>query len=196
MSSHHFVREGQEPALLITHPTPWEHPLYEQLSAWNPIIICTEDVVEGLEAKGVSWDHLLTSVEDSVMLSFTNHPEKHLHHGSRVDWPGLVASILSEYDCRSARILTDAEADFEEWLRYGRKFNVSVITPSTYWLLSETGFHSKWLPADSLLTIHAHSAFQIQGTSYDSTTEYRVPQDGKVEVSAEGSFWWGEALAG
>ena len=42
MSSHHFVREGQEPSLLIDTVDIRRFEFFDQLAGWNPVIISTE----------------------------------------------------------------------------------------------------------------------------------------------------------
>ena len=146
MSSHHFVREGQEPALVIALDSPTTHPLYEQLTGWNPIIISFDYIIPHLEAAGISCDHVLVSDRrkdwDALL-----HGRTVVHESGIDEFPGVISDILSSFDCRGVRYLTDGEEDFASWKKLARYFDITVITPTMIWVYARMGSFKKWLPA-------------------------------------------------
>ena len=56
MSSHHIVRDEQEPALIIgdAYALPWEE--LGQLLEWSPTVICSHRALEGLQHLGIKVD--------------------------------------------------------------------------------------------------------------------------------------------
>lgn len=56
MSSHHIVRENQEPALIVCSYTALDAEYFGQLLEWSPTIITHEDTVDFLLAEEVKVD--------------------------------------------------------------------------------------------------------------------------------------------
>jgi len=61
MSSHHIVREKQEPALLILGLDHFSDELLGQLLEWSPTVITTDALAETLHVLGIKIDVLLTN---------------------------------------------------------------------------------------------------------------------------------------
>jgi thiamine pyrophosphokinase len=59
MSSHHIVREKQEPALLITGLDNFSDELLGQLLEWSPTVVVTADTAEQMQAYGIKIDWLV-----------------------------------------------------------------------------------------------------------------------------------------
>ena len=56
MSSHHVVREKQEPALLVLGLDGFDDELLGQLLEWSPTVITTQQIAERLNAYGIKID--------------------------------------------------------------------------------------------------------------------------------------------
>ncbi|WP_198170088.1 thiamine pyrophosphokinase [Mucilaginibacter arboris] len=63
MSSHHVVREKQEPALLILELDLFDEEHLGQLLEWSPTVLVTDDAAEKLYSLGIKFDVLLTQTE-------------------------------------------------------------------------------------------------------------------------------------
>src|SRR5690349_6043129 len=59
MSSHHFVKEGQEPALIIVDALSLE--LAEPLLEWVPLVIVLDRVLEDVKSWGIKIDVVIQS---------------------------------------------------------------------------------------------------------------------------------------
>lgn len=64
MSSHHIVREKQEPALLIVDLVHFNTELLGQLLEWSPTILATESSYEEVNSLAIKIDVVLTSIPD------------------------------------------------------------------------------------------------------------------------------------
>src|ERR1700753_1302235 len=60
MSSHHIVREKQEPALLVLGLDTFSDELLGQLLEWSPTVIVTEETAEIINANGIKIDLIIT----------------------------------------------------------------------------------------------------------------------------------------
>ena len=61
MSSHHIVREKQEPALLIMSLTHFPAESLGQILEWSPTIVVIESVYELADSMGIKIDGVITS---------------------------------------------------------------------------------------------------------------------------------------
>ncbi len=59
MSSHHIVREDQEPALIIANGAPCSKELMGQLLEWSPLVIVLDSAMERVLELGIKVDVLL-----------------------------------------------------------------------------------------------------------------------------------------
>ncbi len=64
MSSHHFVKEDQEPALLILNANAISFEKVQELLEWSPTVIISEEVVEEVTGWGIKIDILLCAEEN------------------------------------------------------------------------------------------------------------------------------------
>ncbi len=64
MSSHHIVREKQEPALLIMNLDGFESENLGQILEWSPTVIVNEDIYELADSLAIKIDGVLTSNPD------------------------------------------------------------------------------------------------------------------------------------
>ncbi len=63
MSSHHVVREKQEPALLILELDDFDEEQLGQLLEWSPTVLADTNAGEKLYSLGIKFDVLLTAAE-------------------------------------------------------------------------------------------------------------------------------------
>jgi thiamine pyrophosphokinase len=66
MSSHHIVREKQEPALLIISLNGFDEEDLGQLLEWSPTVIVDETIVDGVLSLGIKIDAVLVSKQNQV----------------------------------------------------------------------------------------------------------------------------------
>lgn len=59
MSSHHIVRDDQEPALIIANGAPCSNELLGQLLEWSPLVIVLDSAIERVMELGIKVDVLL-----------------------------------------------------------------------------------------------------------------------------------------
>src|ERR1700761_1754046 len=69
MSSHHVVREKQEPALLVLGLDNFADDLLGQLLEWSPTVITAPQTAEQLNAFGIKIDWIIANGNDDVFQS-------------------------------------------------------------------------------------------------------------------------------
>lgn len=65
MSSHHIVREGQEPALIIANGESCSRLLTDQLLEWSPFVVVLDGAVNRVLDMGIKFDALLGDFDSS-----------------------------------------------------------------------------------------------------------------------------------
>jgi thiamine pyrophosphokinase len=74
MSSHHIVRDTQEPALIIANGEACNFELLEQLLEWNPIVMVLDGALDRVLELGIKIDIVLGDFDRN------HHPEEKLAH--------------------------------------------------------------------------------------------------------------------
>ncbi len=74
MSSHHFVRDKQEPALIIANGASCSTELLEQLLEWNPFVMVLDGALDRVLDLGIRIDALLGDMDGAE-----DHREKTAH---------------------------------------------------------------------------------------------------------------------
>lgn len=67
MSSHHIVREKQEPALLIANGESCSSELMEQLLEWSPTVVVLDGAIDRVVEKGIKVDVFLGDFDSKEM---------------------------------------------------------------------------------------------------------------------------------
>lgn len=84
MSSHHIVREKQEPALLIVDLSEFNEEYLGQLLEWSPTIVVPLHLFEKVISMGIKVDVVLAQ-EDPNLLYFQEHVKVVSYDGSVLD---------------------------------------------------------------------------------------------------------------
>ncbi|MGK6352618.1 thiamine diphosphokinase [Parapedobacter sp. DT-150] len=189
MSSHHIVKEDQEPALIIadcgTGPTPY----LEQLLEWSPTVITHRICIDQITEWGIKVDVLIAN-------EYVRMPQDHI----------LVLPLATTFiedafhyligqDRRAANILAD-DIQPELLLRYADRMNITQLSNGVRVMTVKSGF-SKWKPkGESVLVYGVEEVRATQGLKRISNHHYMTEADGLFSISfAESHGLIGEYLA-
>jgi hypothetical protein len=194
MSSHHFVREGQEPALLIASAASLQQA--EPLLEWVPLVIVTEAVLDHVQAWGIKIDAVvcLTAHASAIELQLLEQmPFVVLPHPPQQDPIARALQHLTTTRHAMVNILTppvdaifDLATDFPA-------LQITLLGPDVRWSLS-THFE-KWLPAGNNLYLRpaAEQNLTLHGLE-NVENSYQAIRDGIVSVRGSRPFWVGEPV--
>lgn len=196
MSSHHFVREGQEPALLILEAVPWGvvGPLLE----WAPLVVAAEEALDAVLLWGIKIDAVIVAADGPVVLNGSmladQGPVKvlRLDTGSPPLIIGLDYLVASQQSAVNI-VCADAAPVISAVARHAGGLDISVITATHRWSAIKAGTFKKWLPSGATLVvlgagvIYADSALPVAG-------ELTIAADGLVSLRSNSGFWIGELL--
>ena len=120
MSSHHIVREKQEPALLVLGLDSFSTELLGQLLEWSPTVIATPHTAEMLDNYGIKIDWVVADSWDASIQSDI----KQMPPGN--DSPTETSlKYLVTHGYSSVNIVTD-DLDLKDYLFYADKINLAI----------------------------------------------------------------------
>lgn len=191
MSSHHFVREGQEPALLITEAV--DFALAEPLLEWAPHVIVMEEALGAVLTWGIKIDTVIASPSTEAEL------QNLLAHQAPIQIIVQSTGDLLENALlylRTARehavniLLRDAKPAFSKMALFNPSLQLSLITPDLRWSWFSSKYQ-KWHPAGALLRVEGTENIEADGLE-KNPEGFTVVQEGVVVLNHPGGFWVGE----
>jgi len=182
MSSHHIVREKQEPALLIAGLDNFDDESLGQLLEWSPTVVVTANTAERVEAYGIKIDWLVAD----EMTGLQQSDIKLLPVG---DADPVITAL--DYLVTSGYPAVNLVADSFEpgiFFRYADKLDLIVFFEKKKIVAVHSGF-SKWKPAGErieFLTLPNH--FVYTGLSPVGDNVYETTADGFFSLQFSDGF--------
>jgi thiamine pyrophosphokinase len=172
MSSHHIVREKQEPALLIAGLDTFPDELLGQLLEWSPTVVVTAATAEKVQAYGIKIDWLVADeMTDLQQLDIKLMP---VNGGS----PVLTAlNYLIAAGYHAVNLITD-EFDAHHYATMIDQIDLVIFFDNKKIVAVHSGF-SKWKPGGERIEILTVSHnFVYTGLLPVADNVYETVQDG------------------
>lgn len=186
MSSHHIVRENQEPALLVENFHALSEEYLGQILEWSPTIITTEENLDFFLAEDTKVDflyaHNIDSFQEEIKLIT---PIQNFLKDS------LDFLIANNY--KAVNILSKAlEASF---LEYAAHINIVAFVEGIRYVLIQSRYE-KWKVQGQKMYIEVSDIKSFNGLKYISENVFEVDQDGFVvlEMNTAGFVFVGEEI--
>ncbi|AYL98583.1 thiamine diphosphokinase [Mucilaginibacter celer] len=182
MSSHHIVREKQEPALLVLSMDTFDEEMLGQLLEWSPTVICTIDTAEKLNALEIKVDWIISDNDTADLQSDVKLVP--------VGEDGATVSALKylvQNNYPSVNVVVD---DFEpgNFELYADKINLVVFKGSQKIYPVNSGF-SKWKPANEFIELLSQpTSLNTSGLEALGSNRYKTTHDGFFTLQFEPSF--------
>ncbi len=182
MSSHHIVREKQEPALLALGLDTFDAELLGQLLEWSPTVITTPATAEQINAYGIKIDLIITDAEEPEMQSDV----KLIATGDG----GVVKAALNyltDSGYSAVNVVVD-EFRLSDFLFYAGKINLVIFCRDKKIFPVTSGF-SKWKPAGEMVELlSASTGIKAEGLTAQSEGVYKTSGDGFYTLQFDGPF--------
>ena len=176
MSSHHVVREKQEPALLIAGLNKFPDELLGQLLEWSPTVIVTPDTAEQVQAYGIKIDcfvadELLDLQQLDIKLILAKGDAPHI--------AALAYLVTQGYP--AVNVVTDT-LNLNDYAPYVEQMDVVIFYDNKKVISAHSGF-SKWKPAGERMEILTvpHN-FLYSGLSPVADNVYETTDDGFISL--------------
>jgi len=182
MSSHHIVREKQEPALLVLGLDDFPDELLGQLLEWSPTVITTADTADALVSRGIKIDWIITNGNDEIVQS-----DVKLMSAGNDNLSDAALKYLSENDYSAVNIVTD-ELRLADYEHFANKIDIVIFNGGQKIYPVVNGF-SKWKPAGEIITLHGVSRnLAVQGLERQPDESYKTTHDGFICINFDGPF--------
>jgi len=203
MSSHHFVKEQQEPAVFILDTANIEFERISGLLEWVPTILVSEKALDQVLSWGIKIDVILASSifqsENSELLE-SQYPVKFLTVGNE-DFlnEGLQYLLTSKHEAvHLVGISHQSAIDLQEKLEL---MNLTLVDGNWKYYPVKSGKFKKWF-AESSIHIHGKEGMPVEIKNSEGeillpityATMIEVPE-GITEINAPGIFWIGEEIS-
>lgn len=174
MSSHHIVREKQEPALLVLGLDNFTEEDLGQLLEWSPTLIATALVAEQLTVYGIKIDHVIANEVNEI----TQSDVKIISPGEQTPIQAAFNYLLAE-GYPAVNIVTD-ELELADYQSYALQINLVIFYEGQKIYTINSGF-SKWKPAGETITLLSASAgVQTVGLAEIAPRQYQTVADGII----------------
>ncbi|MEQ8237710.1 MAG: hypothetical protein RIA69_00790 [Cyclobacteriaceae bacterium] len=196
MSSHHIVRDQQEPALIVEDISEFPIKTLNEILGWSPTVVCLEKSIIQFAAYGLKIDHLVvdkTSMNTfAEMLSYQWPFQIH----EKIKQPLVQAiEILNKNEHTSINVLCNSSylSELIQELLPFHEIDFCVFTETKKVLLHKKSVFSKWFPKGSFLGVQSiveNTCFSTKGLVDDLNNKMtdvsyfsEVKEDGKVSIS-------------
>ena len=172
MSSHHIVREKQEPALYIQNLGNFNEEYLGQLLEWSPTLIVNEGNYEKVISLGLKVDVVINSSADAVFQENTRivkGVDDNLH---------AVLNYLVTEKYPAVNIIT-ADAKLMDLTAYLGDIDIVLFTETEKKYAIKSGF-SVWKPKGSIFKIEIISYFETSNLKQEENGDFMVINDGFV----------------
>ena len=192
MSSHHFVREGQEPALLILDAVPFSRvaPFLE----WSPTVIVDSSAFHQAVSWGIKVDVLLSASEvtDDLDPYLQQQAPVKVFFSGNDDLLEKAFRFLNRSGNEAVNICCKhSQKLLMRLFDISGKLQVTVLDEYAHWrLISASGF-SKWIEAGTVLKIlpkYEDQKFHITGLKREGHM-LTAQMDGLISIQSAGPFW-------
>jgi thiamine pyrophosphokinase len=182
VSSHHIVREKQEPALLVLGMDSFPAELLGQLLEWNPTVIATRQTAEVLNDNGIKIDWIITNETHGALQSDV----KQMPVGN--DTPaGAALKYLVTHSYPAVNIITDG-LQLKDYLIFTDKINLVIFNNDQKIYAVNSGF-SKWKPAGDKIEILTHThELHCSGLEPIGNHVYKTTHDGFFSLQFDQPF--------
>lgn len=195
MSSHHFVKEGQEPALIIVDAVSYE--LAAPILEWAPQVIILDTAIDEVLLWGIKIDVIIL------------HPDQFENIATKLDGQGPLKTILTDpkeavqkaltylidtNQKAAAIMINDPAFLFNQYDDLTKTLSITLITPTLKWSGITSGKYKKWFSSGSRLVIKGKPDLPLPQNLIKHEDSYETMADGMLELTSNSPFWVGEPL--
>jgi hypothetical protein len=195
MSSHHFVREGQEPSLFVLDALSQSHA--ESFLEWSPLVMVHEKAVEDVLLWGIKLDVVLAHVEHVKTLSVRLIDQSPIKIVADSNPNNLTSALWLLVNLKQSSVyimVEDPTPIFDNPNLPTEHLQINLVTQKIKWSHVSSGVLKKWLSGGVKIYLRGLSG-QAEMVGLTHTGDhFTVKADGLVQIVNSAPFWVGEIL--
>ncbi len=180
MSSHHVIREKQEPALYIHQLGDFNEEYLGQLLEWSPTLIVNSPEYEKVLSLGLKVDVVLNP---STRQQYQEHTR--LIDGLKADLLEVLNFLIAEG--YPAVNIIDQAGQLPDLIDYIPEINIVIFTSTSKNYAIESGF-KVWKPKGVEFKIPLTHYFEASNLIPNEKERFEVKEDGFVEFTFAGNY--------
>lgn len=196
MSSHHFVIEGQEPALFILDGLPFEK--VASLLEWSPLVLVADRAIDEVLSWGIKIDVVLQknyTLETLEEMLVAQSPIEIVSCGAA---PPLETGLdfLTQSHQKAVNLIVNSDVDFfESAKKFCYQIQLVVLNEHQKWAAITSGKFEKWMNEGSRLSVHQYVEYPIRVEGLLNTGAiWTVARSALVTIETNPVFWVGELI--
>jgi hypothetical protein len=197
MSSHHFVKENQEPALFIANSSNVPYSVVEELLEWSPHVVVDYRAINEVLSWGIKIDVIIaheSKTKEVASIIKEQTPVKILTCAAEELQHETAMHYLARSKQNAVNII--GSVDNFEFLESFAELSISRLTSDTKWSFVRSGKFEKWLPANTSLSVRSgrnrSDIFAGEKLLHDQTLV--TLSDGILSLRSDFGFWIGENI--
>lgn len=175
MSSHHIVREKQEPALYIHHLGNFDEELLGQLLEWSPTLLVAADEYEKAISLGLKVD-VVIGADDNLQ----RQENTKWIFSATANLQTVVKYLIAEK--YPAVNIISKENKFDDLVDFLPEINIVLFTETEKSYAVKPGF-SIWKPEGTVFRIDIISYFETSNLKQEENGDFVVLKDGFVNFN-------------
>ena len=191
MSSHHVVRDQQEPAIFIQDTDSVNFEIVESLLEWSPNVIVQADQLDKVLAWGIKIDIVVGETFSKISRNklLNKMPLTFLETSNDSQISSSVYNYLISKDYSALNILSGSTIDFDG---VPNEINIVFFSYGWRWVQVTSGQYSKWMMKNQRLKLPVH--IETKNLIEVADGIWNVSEDGIVMVQTTSNSWIGEEL--
>lgn len=174
MSSHHIVRDQQEPAVVIHRLEHFPIPILHALLEWSPTVVCCEPSIDFYIQQGLKLDVALLHNLNYEFWKNKLEEQQPIQTIAISDCEFLTTglTLLKKSNHKSANIVSERSALFEvvqSCLQWVPDMDVVIFTEAHRHVLHRFETFKKWLPARTDIFIS-----EVNNSTHFTTTGFEA----------------------
>lgn len=195
MSSHHIVRENQEPALLIANAHAISFEKIQELLEWMPTVVVLSTEVEQVLAWGIKIDVVIAPYSDITQWRdklADQNPIRIISYNPDDDPIVTALYFLIASKATAVNCLLNSKSDLKR-MEASSTLDIEAFTDNILWSYLRKGHFEKWIPAGATLYLEPEE-MKAEFPQFFSGS-CRTSKDGMVKLISSHPFWIGEDLS-
>ena len=186
MSSHHIVRENQEPALLVEDFHALSEEYLGQILEWSPTIITNKENVDYFLAEDIKFDILY-----ALEIDYAQEEIKHITPQSSFLEDSINYLIDNQF--KAVNILSKSLHSF--FIDYANRINIVVFAVGIRYALFKSKYE-KWKIKGQKMYVDVAYIKSFTGLKYLDNNVFEVDQDGFVflDFNSDNFLFVGEEI--
>lgn len=202
MSSHHFVKEQQEPAVFILDTAELNFDTVSPLLEWVPTVLVAQHCLDQILSWGIKIDVILATAEfqqENLHLLEEQYPVKFLTvYNENPLEDGLNYLLATKHP--AAHLVGFSHLNFLNLEEKLGSFDLTILDAGWKYYPVKTGKFKKWF-AESTIRLLGTEGMPVEMSNENGKlmlplmylTQLEVPE-GITEIVGNGIFWVGENL--